>query len=369
MIAKETLIQQGTQATPLLAEHAALKGDAPIAKEVTLEEWADIKPEPDILYFIYLGKELYAISYKDKYIQSKYDLENIIILQFDPNEIPKPLYYMPKRGDLKRLTIQPDENGLFIHTFNEILSYIRLCELITSGGTRYEPSCNPVRVLQLPKSLVQTTARYMFAGCNNLISINTKNWDTGELDSLSYTFDNCRSLKQLDLSTIYTEYVEDMEFTFNQCESLEHLDTSSWITYNCSSFSDMFNHCESLENLDISSFDTSNASDFIEMFANCFKLKELVINLAIDNYTDTADIFIGCTSLTNISGYIRFIKNSINFPDSGDLTPESIMLIFNALDPNPNYPYSISLHSEAYDRLTPEQIAVATSKGWDVISV
>ena len=51
----------------------------------------------------------------------------------------------------------------------------------------------------------------MFEGCNNIININFKNFETKNVIYMRYMFAGCLNIKNLDLSSFNTKNVMDME--------------------------------------------------------------------------------------------------------------------------------------------------------------
>lgn len=70
-------------------------------------------------------------------------------------------------------------------------------------------------------------------------------------------------------------------------------------------------------------------------------------------------------TLTNIYGPIKHIESSLDFSLCSKLTVESIREVFSAL--GKDLDYSVRLHPEAYNRLSAEDKAIATSKGWSIV--
>jgi surface protein len=102
----------------------------------------------------------------------------------------------------------------------------------------------------------------MFAGCTNLISVNTKGWDTSNVMNMLNMFNGCRSLVTLDLSNFNTNKVTNMNWMFYNCSSLETLDMRNFDTSNTTAnMRDMFYNCSSLHTLrfDNCSTDTINS--------------------------------------------------------------------------------------------------------------
>lgn len=96
-------------------------------------------------------------------------------------------------------------------------------------------------------------------------------------------------------------------------------------------------------------------------FGLCPKLRKIIGTLAIDLITAQGKVtnaFIGCTSLYEV--FIKYAKLSISLSDSPALNRESILYFIN--NAANTTPITLTLHADAAARLTPEDIALASSK-------
>lgn len=186
-----------------------------------------------------------------------------------------------------------------------------------------------------------TSCDYMLNGNNT----NNGKWeridhipDTSEVTSMIMMFANNNDLVSANISDLNTSKVTKMSSMFVGAGKLPELNLSGW--------------------------DVSNVTDASMMFYNCSKLATL--NLSgwnLSNCTTLSSTFYGCAALTNIQGPMSGIKVNINLYNSPLLTADSIMVIINALV-DVGAKRTIQLAKTAYNQLTTEQIAVATSKGW-----
>lgn len=106
----------------------------------------------------------------------------------------------------------------------------------------------------------------------------------------------------------------------------------------------MFCECTSLATLDVSSFDMTNVENVQDMFFNDIKLSEVKCD---------------GMKLPNID--LKNIRLN-NCP----LTVDSIVGLFNAL-PQSDKGYSFQIGSNNIAKLSDEQKAIATDKGWTLI--
>ena len=245
----------------------------------------------------------------------------------------------------------------------------------------------------------------MFQTCANLTSLDVSNFDTSNVTNMGNMFNNCGRLESLDLSSFDTSNVRGMSGMFGGCDSLKTLDLSSFDTSKVIDMHDMFYNCyydggltsldlsnfdtsnvtdmggmfnygnsysdsysQGLTSLDISNFNTSNVTRMNDMFANHRELADLYINFDVrsikdDNYNYNG-IFYGCLSLENVVGKFEGAKTYLVLSDC-PLTVQSAMVFINGLA-TITTKRTLYLSAKTYDSLTPEQIAIATSKGWTV---
>lgn len=151
-----------------------------------------------------------------------------------------------------------------------------------------------------------TNAQSLFAGLQNVTTIDMTAFDTSKITNMSAMFSGCISLQSLDLSKFNTDNVTDMSSMFNNCSALEELDVSTLNTENVNNMSYMFSTCSNLKTLNLESFITNNVTNMGGMFSGCNELEE--INLSGINTTKVTDIssmFSWCWSLNklDLSGF------------------------------------------------------------------
>ena len=152
---------------------------------------------------------------------------------------------------------------------------------------------------------------------------------------------------------------------FSNCNNLTSLDVSNFDTSNVTNMGYMFDQCTRLTSIDLSGSETTKLTSIDSMFRECYTLKDLYINFdlkLISEYQN--DIFLSCRSLTNVVGKFNNFKQYLDLSFS-PLTPDSAMVFINGLA-TVTEKRRLSLSATTYDSLTPEQIAIATSKGWTV---
>lgn len=194
-------------------------------------------------------------------------------------------------------------------------------------------------------TLQVTNMRSTFYICDKLQSVSCENWRLDNCTSMFAMFDSCLALKNFDPSRWNTSKVTNMEWVFVRCASLTSLDLSNWDTSQVTIMNNFFNSCTSLTSLDISGWNTSKVHGMKNMLNNCVSLETLKCdNLILPNI-----------ELGNI-GLVYSTKLSV----------DSIVGLLNAL-PQSDKGYSFQIGSDNIGKLSDEQKAIATDKGWTLI--
>ena len=158
---------------------------------------------------------------------------------------------------------------------------------------------------------------------------------------------------------------------FFKCESLKEV--ALFDTNNVTNMNQMFYGCMSLTS--IPAFNTCNVTNMNNMFYDCMSLTSIPA-FNTGNVTNTEYMFINCIRLTDIGGFIDLGKVpdltiSGMFLLCSKITRESCLNIFNNLYDRAAAGYNVltlNFSSEVIARLTDEDIAIATNKGWTVTS-
>lgn len=194
-------------------------------------------------------------------------------------------------------------------------------------------------------TLQVTNMRSTFYICDKLQSVSCENWRLDNCTSMFAMFDSCPALKNFDPSRWNTSKVTNMEWVFIRCASLTSLDLSNWDTSQVTIMNNFFSSCTSLTSLDISGWNTSKVHSMRNMLYNCVSLETLKCdNLILPNI-----------ELGNI-GLVYSTKLSV----------DSIVGLLNAL-PQSDKGYSFQIGSDNIGKLSDEQKAIATDKGWTLI--
>lgn len=276
-------------------------------------------------------------------------------------------------------------NGARLDYMNEILS---LCDKPTSCQNMFS-GCETINSFDLKKLDTSnvTSMSYMFHSCKALTTLDLSSFNTSNVTSMSYMFYNCPKLTTLNVSSFNTSNVTSMAHMFYGCKVLTILDLSNFNTSEVTDMSSMFNDCPSLVALDLSSFNTSNVTNASYMFSGCRDLTILDLSSFDMSKVNNISNMFSCKNLTTLNsfknlgkGYTQKTTNYSNYKldlsPCTKLTRESLMSVINNLyDLNLTYNVDnggtlyiqqLVLGSTNLAKLTAEEIAIATNKGWTV---
>ena len=242
----------------------------------------------------------------------------------------------------------------------------------------------------------ETSLDSLFFASRKIINLDVSNWDTSNVTSMHFTFESMINLKSVKCADWDVSNVTDFSAMFDDCNNLQTLDVSKWNTSSATNMGFMFSG-NKLETLDVSNFNTSKVTNMNNMFSDCWSLTHLDIsNFDTSNVLKFDGVFAGwnhvCEEL-NISGLnlercisingtflnsnFRVIRSeglklpninmsTIGLHSSTALTVDSIVGLFNAL-PQSDKGYSFQIGSDNIAKLSDEQKAIATNKGWTLI--
>ena len=193
---------------------------------------------------------------------------------------------------------------------------------------------------------------YMFTGdsVNNIISYN----DTENLINMSETFYFCPHLKSIPL--LDTSKVTNMKYAFYNCQSLitiPQLDTS-----NVTDMGYMLYQCNKLTSIPL--LNTSNVTDMGETFYGCNKLTTIPA-LDVSKVDNMQYIFQGCYKLKSIE--MTGMKVDFDISSSTEFSRNALVVILNNLA-TVSTSQTLTMGAENLAKLTEEDKAIATNKGW-----
>ena len=209
--------------------------------------------------------------------------------------------------------------------------------------------------------------------------VTIKLWDASNVNDMSYMFQSCTYLTSIPL--LNTSKVTNMDNMFRTCSSLTsipQLDTSK-----VTKLSNAFYDCTSLTS--IPQLDTSKVTTIESMLSNCTSLTSIPL-------LDCSSIRVGSygifgyytlSGLTDIGGFKNLKASWTNYflDKVPNATVESLMNVINNLWDWTDYPngkvtnpdgvevsygttHTLKFGTTNLNKLTAEQKAVATNKGW-----
>lgn len=185
----------------------------------------------------------------------------------------------------------------------------------------------------------------------------SKNWDDSQTGLMS-KFRNDKNLVFCPL--VDTSKANNMTAMFSSCVNLMQvplLDTSNVVH-----FDEMFYNCSSLTT--VPQFNTSSLYSAQLMFAGCSKLVSVPL-LDFTNAKELRSMLLACSELAELGGFSN-LSVSLDLSSSRKLTAESLMNVINeAKDLSETGGTStLTLGTTNILKLTEDQIAIASSKGW-----
>lgn len=185
--------------------------------------------------------------------------------------------------------------------------------------------------------------------------------DTSNVVDFSKMFYACRTITTIP--NINTSKATNMERMFEECNaltSIPQLDTS-----NVTNMHNMFYWCNSITT--IPPLDTSNVTNTTGMFYNCNKLTALsqLDVRKVTEYNSDSYMFRNCKSLVDFGGLLG-LKYSIDLSECNSLSRDSAINIMTLAEDVTSITdvRRIKFSSQTLGRLTEEDIAIGTAKGW-----
>ena len=173
-----------------------------------------------------------------------------ILINVEKDDINKEIYFLDNYYTSKSFE---NEHELYINDIKkEDINY-----LIPEKEGKYNIK------LKFKKNIKDCS--FMFSGCENIISINFQNFNTGNISNMKGMFSNCKNLKSINLFSFNTKNVIDISYMFFGCKQLNNLDLSSFDLKNVKNIDNMIFNCEQLNDVTFSSFDNENVNKINEM--------------------------------------------------------------------------------------------------------
>ena len=241
-----------------------------------------------------------------------------------------------------------------------------------------------------------TSTESMFSSCVNLLSVPL--FDTSHVDNMAYMFNGCRALvsvplfdtsnvrnmvemfsycpRLVSLPLFDTSNVTDMGRTFGQCESLTEIPLFD--TRNVTDMYNLFYGCRNIT--EIPTLNTSKVMNVSQMFMMCLNLTT-VPQLDFSSVNNVSNIFYSVSSITNLGGFLNlgnayapnqsanYSYYTLDLSNQSRITHDSLMNVINNLYDIANKgvkPQKLVLGSKNLAKLTAEEVAIGTSKGWSI---
>ena len=216
----------------------------------------------------------------------------------------------------------------------------------------------------------ETSLNSLFYNNNKLVSVDISNWDVSKVTTLRELIYGCSALTTFDANKWNTSNVTTMESAFTNCNSLTTLNISEWDTSNVTNMWRMFWNCQSINILDLSKWNTSNVTDAEYLFYNCRSLTTLNLSgwdmSKIKSMRGFFMIYYKLSEIRSDGAKLPNINlNNINLYNC-PLTVDSIVGLLDAL-PQSDKGYSFQIGSDNIAKLSDDQKAIATNKGWTLI--
>lgn len=249
---------------------------------------------------------------------------------------------------------------------NEYLSDTIIHGESLTGGWVYT-----IKKIRSPLTIEGTDASYMFYKylLNELPQI-----DTSNVTNMKSMFSNCTNLTTIPL--LDTSSVTDMNNMFYNCTNLTTM--PQIVTSNVTNMNYMFGACRLLTS--IPQLDTSKVTNIGYMFSDCMSLVTIP-QINGEKLTSVGGTFNNCKSLENFNGIINlgqaylttqsanYFNYKLNLSACTNLTYDSLMNVINSLYDIATLgvkPQQLILGDTNLAKLTEEEIAIATNKGWSV---
>lgn len=183
-----------------------------------------------------------------------------------------------------------------------------------------------------------------------------------------------------ELSNLDASNITSCISMFESCSLITTLNLSFLKKVNITSINSMFKNCSKLTSLDFRGLNLSNVTYMAQVFYYCTSLTDLNFeNVDFSKITGMSSLFYNCIKLTNLTfgnnlgqDYTSYANNSscnLELKDSVLLTHESLMDVINKiydLKSAKKNQQKLVLGSTNLEKLTADEIAIATNKGWAV---
>lgn len=217
-----------------------------------------------------------------------------------------------------------------------------------------------------------TSISKLYQGCKNLTTIPML--DTSNITNMSSLFSECYKLKNIPLLNMNN--VTNASYMFYWCGELKEIPILN--TNKCANMNNMFAYCSSLT--EIPELNTSSCTNMGYMFYHCRNLKTIPV-LDASKVASVNDMLNACNSLTNFNGLANLGQAYLTTESANyyaykwylyycsNLTHDNLINIMNNLYDIKSKgcnTQTLGLGDTLIAKLTAEEIAIATNKGFSV---
>ena len=191
--------------------------------------------------------------------------------------------------------------------------------------------------------------------------------DVTLMTTLAYAWYYCASLQSLDLAGWNTANVTTLANAWHYCTSLQSLDLAGWSTASVTTLANAWRNCTSLQSLDLAGWNTANVTTLAGAWQSCTSLQSFdLAGWSTASVTTLAGAWNSCILLYNFAPPAN-IKFDMSLSDSTNYSASTLVsVIANLYDLTGFTAQTLTIGTTNKEKLTMEQIAVATAKNWTV---
>ena len=134
----------------------------------------------------------------------------------------------------------------------------------------------------------------------NLKYIDVNNFDTRNVENMSYLFWQNRLLESINLNNWDTHNVMYLDYAFDDCEKIKEIDLSSWDTTNLQRATGLFWGARSLKTIKLSTWNTSKLENIGRIFSNTLATEIDLSNWDLSNINDSGNFIYESSSLNTL---------------------------------------------------------------------
>ena len=231
----------------------------------------------------------------------------------------------------------------------------------TSINSTYYNSGVLDAIKKIPKfTFSGTSTNKMFSGCTRVTEIDLVLFDTSKTTNFSSMFETCRSCpKILNTNGLDTSKGTRFSYMFSSWDGVSNFDLDlSWLNMNSATSIDFMFNYNLAKTINLSNASFEKVTNISNMFSGASSLENLILK---------SDYNLGKGYSTTVSE--NYYSYTFGLNNCSRLTKESLMGIINGLYDIKTAgvkPQQLILGSTNLAKLTSEEIAIATNKGFSV---